>query len=109
MKSIICEEFMFIAMNRFKIVPGKENEFEKVWRERDTHLSGVNGFKEFHLVKGEKNNEFSLYASHSIWNSKEDFIKWTKSEAFKLAHKNAGQHKNLYLGAPNFEGFEVVL
>ena len=64
---------MFIAMNRFKIVPGKENEFEKVWRERDTHLSGVNGFKEFHLVKGEKNNEFSLYASHSIWNSKEDF------------------------------------
>ena len=100
---------MFIAMNRFKILPGKETEFEKVWRERDTHLSGVNGFKEFHLVKGEKNNEFSLYASHSIWISKVDFINWTKSEAFKLAHKNAGQHKNLYLGAPNFEGFEVVL
>ena len=36
-------------------------------------------------------------------------MNWTKSEAFKLAHKNAGQHKNLYLGAPNFEGFEVVL
>ena len=100
---------MFIAMNRFKTVPSKEAEFEKIWRERDTHLKGVNGFKEFHLVKGEKNNEFSLYASHSIWNSKEDFINWTKSEAFKLAHKNAGQHKNLYLGAPNFEGFEVVL
>ena len=30
---------MYIAMNRFKIVPGKEDEFEKVWRERDTHLS----------------------------------------------------------------------
>ena len=41
---------MCIAMNRFKIVPGKEAEFEKVWRDR-----------------------------------------------------------NLYLGAPNFEGFEVVL
>ena len=100
---------MFIALNRFKIVPGKEAEFEKVWRERDTYLDGVNGFKEFHLVKGEKNNEFSLYASHSIWNSKEDFINWTKSEAFKLAHKNAGQHKDLYIGAPNFEGFEVVI
>ena len=36
---------MYIAMNRFKIVPGKENEFEKVWRERDTHLSEVPGFK----------------------------------------------------------------
>ena len=100
---------MFIAMNRFKIKLGKEAEFEKIWRDRDTHLEGVDGFKEFHLVKGEKNEEFSLYASHSIWNSKNDFIKWTKSDAFRLAHKNAGQHKNLYLGAPNFEGFEVVL
>ncbi len=100
---------MFIAMNRFRIVPGKEREFENVWRERDTHLKDVDGFEEFHLVKGEKNSEFSLYASHSVWRSKEDFINWTKSEAFKLAHKNAGQHKHLYLGAPNFEGFEVVL
>ena len=49
---------MFIAMNRFKIVPGKENEFENVWRERDTHLSNVPGFKEFHLVKGEKLKSF---------------------------------------------------
>ena len=100
---------MFIAMNRFKIVLGKEQEFEKVWRERDTHLEGTKGFKEFHLVKGEKNNEYSLYASHTVWNSREDFINWTKSEAFRLAHKNAGQHKDLYLGAPHFEGFEIVL
>jgi len=100
---------MYIAMNRFKIVPGKENEFEKVWRERDTHLSEVQGFKEFHLVKGEKNEKFSLYASHSIWNTKDDFVNWTKSEAFRLAHKNAGQHNELYLDHPNFEGFEVVI
>ena len=100
---------MFIAMNRFKIVKGKEKEFEDVWKNRDTHLKGVNGFKEFHLVKGKKTDEFSLYASHSIWNSQEDFINWTKSEAFRLAHKNAGQHKDLYLGAPEFEGFERVL
>ena len=96
-------------MNRFKIVLGKEEEFEKVWRERDTHLNGGEGFKEFHLVKGETNNEYSLYASHSVGKSKNDFIYWSKSEAFILAHKNAGQHRDLYLGAPNFEGFEVVI
>ena len=105
----VLKSSMFIAMNRFKIVLGKEQEFEKVWRERDTHLNSVEGFKEFHLVKGDTNNEFSLYASHSVWNSKQDFINWTKSEAFKLAHKNAGQHRHLYLGVPNFEGFEVVI
>ena len=96
-------------MNRFKIVLGKEKEFEDVWKNRDTHLENVPGFKEFNLVKGETNNEHTLYASHSIWASKNDFINWTKSEAFRLAHKNSGQHKGLYLGHPNFEGFEVVL
>ena len=96
-------------MNRFKIVLGKEKEFEDVWKNRDTHLKDVPGFKEFNLVKGDTNNEHTLYASHSIWDSKNDFINWTKSEAFRLAHKNSGQHKGLYLGHPNFEGFEVVI
>ena len=100
---------MFIAMNRFKIVLGKEKEFEDVWKNRDTHLEGVSGFKEFHLVKGEKNDEFSLYASHSIWNSKADFISWTKSEAFRLAHKNEGKNADIYLGPPELETFEKTL
>tara|TARA_B100001057_G_C22109864_1_gene666549 strand:- start:173 stop:475 length:303 start_codon:yes stop_codon:yes gene_type:complete len=100
---------MFIAMNRFKIAIGKEDEFENVWRERDTYLSDVPGFKEFHLIKGVKEDNFSLYASHSIWYSKNDFLNWTKSESFRLAHKNARQHKELYLESPQFEGFEVVL
>ena len=42
---------MFIAMNRFKIILGKEKEFEDIWKNRDTYLIGVPGFKEFHLVK----------------------------------------------------------
>ena len=100
---------MFIAMNRFKIVLGKEKEFEDVWKNRDTHLKDVPGFKEFDLVKGDTNDEHTLYASHSIWATKNDFINWTKSEAFRLAHKNSGQHKGLYLGHPNFEGFEVII
>ena len=100
---------MFIAMNRFKIVKGKEADFEKVWRNRDTQLSSVSGFKEFHLVKGETTDAYTLYASHSTWNSEADFIDWTKSEAFRRAHKGAGKHSDLYMGHPIFEGFEVVL
>ena len=100
---------MFIAMNRFRIVLGREEEFENIWRNRDTHLENVPGFINFNLVKGNQDDECTLYASHSTWESQDDFIAWTKSDAFKLAHKNAGQHRDLYLGAPNFEGFEVVL
>ena len=99
---------MFIAMNRFQIVPGKEKDFEEVWRNRDTHLENVPGFGEFHLVKGPQEESHTLYASHTVWESRDDFENWTKSEAFRAAHKNAGQNSHLYLGHPNFEGFEVV-
>ena len=72
-------------MNRFKIVLGKENEFEEVWRTRETYLDEVEGFKEFHLLRGESNDEYTLYSSHSVWDSKDDFIAWTKSESFNLS------------------------
>src|SRR5579864_2734720 len=32
---------MFIAMNRFKVMPGAEADFERVWTSRDTHLNDV--------------------------------------------------------------------
>lgn len=99
---------MFIAMNRFKITPGQEDAFEQVWRERETHLDEVPGFQEFRLLKGPQGDDHTLYASHTIWASEEDFIAWTKSEAFRLAHRNAGDNKGLYLGHPQFEGFESV-
>lgn len=99
---------MFIAMNRFRIVPGEEETFEEIWRERDRHLDGVNGFVEFHLLRGPTAEDHTLYASHTIWQSREAFENWTKSEAFRKAHANAGSHSRVYLGHPNFEGFEVV-
>ena len=60
-------------------------------------------------MKGSSEEDFSLYASHSIWESKEAFIDWTKSDAFKLAHKNAGAHKDLYLSPPNLETFDQII
>ena len=100
---------MYIAMNRFKIVLGREIEFENIWRQRDTHLKDVPGFEKFNLIKGKKTDSFILYASHSVWNSEEDFINWTKSDAFRKAHRGAGKHNDIYLGHPEFEGFNVIL
>ena len=100
---------MYIAMNRFQIVLGKEEDFEKIWRDRETHLDKVLGFKSFNLIKGGSNETFTLYASHSTWKSKKDFLNWTKSEEFRAAHKGAGKHSSVYLGHPVFEGFEVVI
>ena len=100
---------MFIAMNRFKIAPGFEEGFEKVWRERDTYLSEVPGFKQFHLLKGPVTDDHVLYASHSVWESRDAFVTWTESEAFRKAHGQARSPEGTVLGHPVFEGFEVVL
>jgi len=35
-------------------VDGLEKEFEDVWRNRETHLDKVPGFKNFNLIKGKK-------------------------------------------------------
>ena len=76
------ETTTYIAMNRFKIVRGKEDVFEKIWKERDSKLGEVKGFINFNLIKGKENDEFTIYASHSTWSSEIDFINWTKSESF---------------------------
>ena len=100
---------MFIAMNRFKIAVGKENDFIEIWKRRESHLDQVPGFREFHLLQGPSNEAFTLFASHSTWESSEAFEAWTRSEAFRMAHAGAGGSKDIYLGPPQFEGFDVVL
>jgi len=99
---------MFVAMNRFKVVKGHEENFEAVWEGRDTKLGEMKGFVDFHLLRGPEAEEHTLYASHTIWATREDFEAWTKSQQFRDAHKDAGQNKVLYLGHPEFEGFSAV-
>jgi heme-degrading monooxygenase HmoA len=99
---------MFIAMNRFQVIRGEERAFEKVWLSRDTYLDGVPGFIEFHLLRGDPQEDHTLFSSHTLWRSREDFEAWTRSENFRQAHRGAGDNKPLYLGHPRFEGFEVI-
>ena len=96
---------MYLAMSRLKAVAGKEAEFESAWKSREQNTDGVKGFKNFYLFKGNVNKEFSLYVFHSEWNSETDFINWTKSDSFQIAHKNPTPQRNLYLGPPDFDGY----
>ncbi len=100
---------MFIAMNRFKVVKGAEADFEQVWATRKTRLDEMPGFIAFHLLKGPERDDHTLYSSHTTWASKAEFTAWTQSEQFRASHRNAGQNRPLYLGPPEFEGFETVL
>ncbi|MCV6613027.1 MAG: antibiotic biosynthesis monooxygenase [Amphritea sp.] len=102
---------MYIAMNRFRIKPGHEQDFIEIWRNRESHLDTVPGFISFNLLQGPTSDEYTLMSSHAVWEDKAAFEGWLQSDAFKQAHANAGQksRKDIYIGPPQFEGFEAVL
>jgi heme-degrading monooxygenase HmoA len=101
---------MYVAMNRFKVALGSEDAFETIWKNRDSRLSETEGFRAFHLLRGTVNEAegYTLFVSHSMWDSHEAFLAWTRSDNFRAAHKDAGAAKPSYLGPPQFEGFTTV-
>ena len=99
---------MFIAMNRFSVLRGQEEAFEAVWSGRNSYLEEVPGFVTFHLLRGASGEESTLFASHTVWKARADFEAWTKSEAFRQAHANAGGTRGLYAGPPKLELFDAV-
>jgi heme-degrading monooxygenase HmoA len=101
---------MFVAMNRFKVAAGKEEEFEALWKNSKSSLDEMDGFDSFNLLRGPANDAeaYTLYASHTVWKTEADFIAWTRSQNFRDSHRNAGDNRGLYLGHPQFEGFSAV-
>lgn len=96
---------MFIAMNRFKVNPGKEADFENQWRERETYLDDVPGFVQFSLLKSDNVGD---YISHTIWKDRQTFIDWTESEAFTKGHRQGGL-MGVLQGPPEISMYEAVL
>jgi len=99
---------MYIAINRFLVANGREEDFERAWRERESHLDQVAGFRAFHLLRGAKREEGTFFLSHSQWDSREAFQAWTKSDSFRQAHHNSNMPKGVILGHPKFEGYQAV-
>ena len=96
---------MFVAMNRFRIVPGQEQRFEQIWRERESHLDAVPGFVRFALLRGDRQGD---YISHSTWESRETFEAWTQSEAFRRGHAQ-GSLQGVLAGPPEISLYESVI
>ncbi|MCA9321615.1 MAG: antibiotic biosynthesis monooxygenase [Planctomycetes bacterium] len=100
---------MYVATNRFRVALGKEATFEEVWRKRNSYLDEVPGFQDFHLLRAPAGEDHTLFVSHSTWDTKDAFVAWTESEAFRKAHTSGRSPQGTLLGHPGFEGFDVVL
>ena len=99
---------MYVAMNRFRISPGREEEFVEVWRKRDSYLDKVSGFISFRLLQGVQGESETIFISNSEWVSRQAFEDWTNSESFTKAHRRGRTPEGLVLSHPEFEGYEVT-
>jgi heme-degrading monooxygenase HmoA len=96
---------MFIAMNHFQVNPGREAEFEAGWRNRESYLADVAGFHQFALLKGDDAGE---YVSHTTWASRQDFLAWANSDAFRRAHSQRNP-EGVLAGHPRARFYEAVI
>ena len=96
---------MFVAMNNFKVVAGKESEFEEVWKNRESHLQEVAGIVRFALLRGDAEGE---YISHSTWESRDAFMAWMQSPAFAAGHRGSSM-MGIVAGPPQVKLFDSVI
>ncbi len=97
---------MFIAMNRFRVRPDKEEAFERIWKERETYLQKVPGFLQFAFLRGDQQGQ---YVSHSTWESREAFMAWTQSEEFVKGHRQGGSLQDILDAPPELSLFQAVI
>ena len=100
---------MYLAMYRFRIAKGQRSLNSSASGPSATLIwARSRGLANCHLLKGPETEDHTLYASHTTWEFRGHFEDWTKSEVFRAAHGSAGGAKDVYLGPPQFEGFEAV-
>jgi heme-degrading monooxygenase HmoA len=84
----------FISINHIPVKPGREADFEKMFRQREQAVEDQPGFLSLDVLKpGVRmlmsgaperiNNEFQVLTR---WDSREAFQSWIHSDAFKRAH-----------------------
>ena len=99
---------MYIALNRFKVKLAWNTSLSKCGEIANPILMGYQDSKNLTFIKKALSKRTTTYASHSLWESEELFIAWTRSENFRQAHKNAKITEFLF-SHPIFEGFEIVI
>lgn len=93
---------MIVVMNRIPVAEGREADFEKTFTERDRAVDSMSGFVDLQVLRPA---EGRTYVVLTRWKSREDFERWTQSEAFVAAHRK--QTPTLAENRPTLEIYEV--
>jgi len=95
---------VLVVSNRISVAKGWEENFEKRWKERKWHVSQSPGFIKTEVLRPMQGDH---YVVMRYWRSKEDFDKWTESQAFMEAHANTPP-KAAFNGPSKLEVHEII-
>jgi len=99
---------MFVTMNRFTIDPDHWSDFEERFKQRAGLVDGEPGFIRNAVLRPDQGSTVQ-HIVMTMWETREAFEAWTKSESFRKAHEKAGQTPKEWFIAPNkLEIFESV-
>ena len=98
---------MITVANRIYVSPEYAEAFEKVFRERAKLVDQMPGFVSNQVLRPV--NEGDPYVVFTIWNSREDFMSWIRSEAFVKGHAQSGTLPKEAFSKPNVLEMHEVL
>jgi heme-degrading monooxygenase HmoA len=98
---------MITVANRIYVSPEYAQAFEKVFRERAKLVDKMPGFVSNQVLRPV--NDGDPYVVFTIWNSREDFMNWVRSDEFIKGHAQSGTlPKEAYFNPNVLEMHEVL-
>ena len=98
---------MITVANRLYVKLEYADAFEKVFRERAGLVDKMAGFISNQVLRPV--NEGDPYVVFTIWNSRQDFLNWVRSDEFVKGHAQSGTlPKDAYFKANVLELHEVL-
>jgi len=99
---------MFVTMNRFTIDPDHWDDFENRFKQRAGLVDGEPGFIRNAVLRPQENTS-DQHIVMTLWESRQAFEAWTRSDSFRQAHAKAGQTpKEWFAGPTRLEIFDAV-
>lgn len=99
---------MMVVMNRIPVKPEHWDAFEKRFLDRAGLVDSSPGFIRNWVLRPAKGTS-DYHVVMTLWENREAFEAWTRSDAFIQAHKRARETpREIYNGPNVFEMFEVV-
>jgi len=98
---------MFVVCNRVQINPDHAEPFEKLFLSRSHMVDKSPGFVSFQLLRPDKADE--SYIVMVVWETKDAYKAWLKSDAFKQGHSRTGSlPEDTFMGPQRVELYEML-